>query len=103
MSATETATINELVIEYHRITRQPLCTHQDDDAACYDRIVISNEIISSRKYLIPDNACKLNNLAQKHMVYKTQLQSYISKHSCTHTNELPFYGGGQGTDNGGTL
>ena len=64
MSAIETATINELIIEYHRITRQPLCTHQYNAAACYDRIVMHNDIISSRKYLIPDNACKVNNLAQ---------------------------------------
>ena len=79
MPAIETATINEMIIEYHRITRQPLCTHQDDAAACYDRIVMNNAIISNCKYLIRDNVCKVNNLAQKHMVYKLN-------HKATHQN-----------------
>ena len=30
MSSTETAVIDELIKEYHRITREALCTHQDD-------------------------------------------------------------------------
>ena len=30
MSAIETLTLNELIIESHRLTKQPLCIHQDD-------------------------------------------------------------------------
>ena len=93
MLAIETATINELVIEYHRNIRQPLCTRQDNTVSYYDRIVMNNDRISSRKYLIPDNAYKGNSLAQKKMVYKTQSQNHKSKHSYTHTNNLPFHGG----------
>ena len=103
ISAIETAIINELIIEYHIITRQPLYTHQDDAVACYDRIVINNVILSSRKYLIPNNVCKVINLAPKKMVYKTQSQSHTSKRSHSHTNDLPFHGGGQGSCNRGTL
>ena len=30
MSAIETATINEVIVETHRLTKKPLCIHQDD-------------------------------------------------------------------------
>ena len=30
MSAIEIATLNELIIESHRLTKQPLCVHQDN-------------------------------------------------------------------------
>jgi len=103
MSAPGIATINKLIIEYHRITRQSLCTHKDDDVVFYDRIVINNVVISSRKNLLPDNACKVNNLVQTQMVYTPKSQSHTSKHSYTHTNELLFHGGGQGHGNVETL
>ena len=101
MSAIEKATINELIIEYHRITRQLLCTHQDDATACYERIVMNNTITSSRKYLIPDNTCKVNNLAQKKLYTKPN-------HKVTHQNIVTLIrmnyhfivgGGGQGSGN----
>ena len=30
MSLIETATINKMMIEVHRLTKMPLCIHQDD-------------------------------------------------------------------------
>ena len=39
MSAVETATINEIMIDTHRLTKVPLCIHQDDAKACYGRII----------------------------------------------------------------
>ena len=65
MSAIETASINELIIEYHRITRQPIYIHQDDAAASFYRIIMNNAILSSKKYAIPDSACKVNYIAKK--------------------------------------
>ena len=50
MSAVETSTINELVIEYHRLTRQALCIHQDDAMGCYDRIIRGHATLSIRKF-----------------------------------------------------
>ena len=47
MSAIETVTINELIVKYHRITRQPIFIHQDDAATCFDRIIMNNAILSS--------------------------------------------------------
>ena len=50
MNAVETSTINELVIEYHRLTSQVLCIHQDDAMGCYDRIIRGHATLSSRKF-----------------------------------------------------
>ena len=50
ISAVETATINELIIEHHRLTRQTLCIHQDDAMGCYDRIIRGHATLSSRKF-----------------------------------------------------
>ena len=50
MSAVERATINELIIEYHRLTRQTLCIHQDDAIGCYDRIIRGHATLSSRNF-----------------------------------------------------
>ena len=60
MSAIETAILNELMIESHRLTKQPLCIHQDDTIGCYDRIIRTHATIKSRNYEIPDNVCKLH-------------------------------------------
>ena len=79
------------------------CIHQDDAAACFDRIIMNNAILSSRKYDIPDNACKINCIAQKNMVYKTQSKDHTSNHSYSNTTDIPIHGGGQGSGNGGTL
>ena len=58
MSTIETTTINELIVEYHRITRQLICIHQDDAAACFDRIIMNNAILSSSKYDLPTTYAK---------------------------------------------
>ena len=64
---------------------------------------MNNAILSSRKYAIPDNACKVNCIAQKNMVYKTQSKDHTCNHSYSNTTDIPIHGGGQGSGNGGTL
>ena len=54
-SAIETATLNELIIESHRLTKHPLCIHQDDAMGCYHRIIRIHSTINSYKFCIPDN------------------------------------------------
>ena len=43
--AVETGTIDQLIIEAHRLTKYPLCIHQDDTMGCYDRIIRSHAIL----------------------------------------------------------
>ena len=67
MSAIETATLNELIIESHRLTKQPQCIHQDDAMRCYNRIIRTHATINNRKFGIPDNVCKLHLKAHDNM------------------------------------
>ena len=99
MPATETTIINELVIEWHKITRQLLYTRQDNTVACFDRIVMDHVIINSRKYCIPKNMCKVQIRTQSQMIYKTQTQTHIPHISYTKIKTLPIHGVGQELDN----
>ena len=69
MSAIETTTLNELIIESHRLTKYPLYIHQDDAMECYDRIIRTHATINSRKFGIPDNICKLHQTAHNRMEF----------------------------------
>ena len=62
-SAVETTIINEVIVETHRLTNFPLCTHQDGAMGCYGRIIRSHTILNSRKFGIPDNTCKVYSIA----------------------------------------
>jgi len=66
-SAIETATLNELIIESYRLTKQSLCIHQDNAMVCYARIIRTHVTINSRKFGIPDNVCILHLKAHDSM------------------------------------
>ena len=70
MSAVETATINELIIEYHRLTRQHIMytSRRYDTMGCYDRIIRGYATLSSGKFLILDNICKVHSIAQQNEI-----------------------------------
>ena len=102
MSAVENATNNKLIIEYHRLTRQKLCIHQDDAIGCYDQIIRGHTTLSSRKFMIPDNICKVHSIAHNKMKLKTQINNRISSVEVTNTKEMPTHGIRQGADDGGT-
>ena len=100
--AVETGTIDQLIIETHRLTKYPLCIHQDDAMGCYDRIIRSHAILNSRKFGIPNNICKVYSIAHGMMEFKTQINNSISKTSYSSTATLICHGAGQGAGNGGT-
>ena len=100
--AVETGTIDQLIIETHRLTMYPLCIHQDDAMGCYDRIIRSHAILDSRKFGIPNNICKVYSIAHDMMQFKTQINNSISKTSYSSTTKLICHGAGQGAGNGGT-
>ena len=100
--AVETGTIDQLIIEAHRLTKYPLCIHQDDTMGCYDRIIRIHAILNSRKFGIPNNICKVYSIAHDMMQFKTQINNSISKTSYSSSANLIYHGAGQGTGNGGT-
>ena len=60
ISAIETVTLNELIINYHRRIHNSLCINQDDAAGCFDRIITNHTILNSRKFHIPSNIRKVH-------------------------------------------
>ena len=79
MSASETAVINEIILDIHRITREPICSHQDDAIGCYDRIIRNHAMLNSRKNGIPENMCKMYCNAHYNMMYKNQIKNKNSE------------------------
>ena len=69
-SSIDTATINELINEYHRFIREPFYSHQDDSMGCYDQIIRNNDILDSRKFRITNNVCKLHSRAHYSMQFQ---------------------------------
>ena len=57
MSTIDTTTINQSIIETHRLIKQPLCLHQDDAIRSYDKIIRPHAILHSRKFGILENVC----------------------------------------------
>ena len=78
-STVETATINELIVETHRLTKFPLCIHQDNTMGCYDRIIRKYVFLNSRKFGIRDNFCKFYSIAHDLMKFRTEINNTISK------------------------
>ena len=83
----ETTTINELIIEYHRLTRQTLYIHQDDTMGRYDRKIRGHATLSNRRCLILDNIYKVHSIARKKMKFKTQINNKISSIEYTNTEK----------------
>ena len=79
MSAVETTTINELMIDIHRITKVPLCFHQDDAKTCYDRIIRSHIILNNRKFGIPNNIYRLYSITHDKILFKLIINNRIFK------------------------
>ena len=98
----EIAVINELIKEYHRITRETMCTHQDDTMGCYDKIIRNHAILNSRKYNIPDNVCIVHSIVNDKMKFRNRIGNKISDIIYTSTTELELHEAGQCTSNGGT-
>ena len=83
----ETTTINELIIEYHRLTRHTLCIHQDDATGRYDRKIRGYATLSNRRCLILNNIYKIHSIARRKMKFKTQINNKISSIEYTNTEK----------------
>ena len=87
-SAVETATINELIVETHRLTKLPLCIHHDDTMTWYGRIIRSHAILNSRKFGIPDNFYKVYSIEHDIMKFRTQIDKIKYQWSKSTLNDV---------------
>ena len=77
-SAEMVALIDECITEINRMTCTPLVKLQNDTVACFDRQVTPYAMLNSRKYEVPDKACKLlaATLQQTKYHVKIALEEY---------------------------
>lgn len=99
MSSIKTVVTDELIKQYHPITRETLYTHQDDSMGCYDRIIRNHAILNSRKYEIPNNVCKVNSIVHGKVKFRDRIGNKIAYIMYTSTEELELHEAGQGTGN----
>ena len=84
------------------MTCTPLAKLKNDAVVCFDRQVTPHEMLNSRKYEVPDKACKLLAaiLQQTKSHVKTALG--VSNTSYESTPSYPHYGQEQGSGHAGT-
>ena len=96
-SSTDTAMINEFILDTARIHQQTIAIQQNDTSACYDRIIANYASINSRTEGTPKRVCKLraNTLHSTNLHIKTSLGT--SNESYSH-KQYPIHGLGQGSE-----
>ena len=67
------ALIDECITEVSRLTCTPLAKLQNDAVVCFDRQVIPHAMLNSRKYEVPDKACKLLAVTLQQIKYHVKL------------------------------
>ena len=67
------ALIDECITEVSRLTCTPLVKLQNDTVVCFDRQVIPHAMLNSRKYEVPDKACKLLAVTLQQTKYYVKL------------------------------
>ena len=97
----QAAIMNELIIDYHRITYMHLGIMQHDVKACFDRTIPSITTLCNRKFQIPIQICKFVNHTKANMKYHPVTHYGVSKKYYKHTPQHPIYGSGQGSGNAG--
>ena len=100
--ANDVAFLNEMILEYHRMSYIPLGITQHDNTECFDRTVNNITTLSNRKFNVPDDICKLVSMTRKNTKYTIVTKFGPSKHHYTHTKQTPIHGSGQGSGNAGT-
>ena len=100
--SSDVAFINEMIMEYHRITYVEIGITQHDNKACFDRTVANIITLNNKKFNVPQDICKLVTNTKETMQYTIVTKYGPSKKSYSHSDEHPIHGSGQGAGNSGT-
>ena len=63
--ANDPAMINELILDFHRMTYKQITIVQQDLASCFDRTIQNITNICNQKYNVPIEVCRLNTKIKK--------------------------------------
>ena len=102
-SADNVAMIDEFVTEVNRLTFINLFKLQHDSKACFDRIINSHAMLTSRKFEVPDKIRKIYSATLRNTKYRVQTALGVSKQFYTHSEFEPIHGNEQGARLSGTV
>ena len=98
-NAVDPVMIEELQFELSRISRRMFLQTNCDATACYDRIIPNLAAIVSQKYGVHAKVTQSNVRTLQAAKYKVRTEMGISETNCSHGEEDPIYGMGQGAGN----
>ena len=100
--ANEPAIINEFIIDFHRMSHQPITIVQQDLKACFDRTVQNISNICNRRMSVPKQVCNLVTQTRKQTKYHITTAQGTSTSYYSSTNQNIIHGSAQGSENSGT-
>ena len=95
--------VDKFVTEVHRLTFTNIFKLQHDAKACFDCIINSHAMLTSRKFEVPDKICQIHSATLRNTEYRVQTALGISNQYYKHSDSLPIYGNGQGAGSSGTV
>ena len=94
--------VDEFVTEVRRLTFTNLFKLQHVAKACFDRIINSHAMLTSRKFEVPDKICQIHS-DTLHTEYRVKTALGTSNQYYKHSNSVPIHGNGQGAGSSGTV
>ena len=88
--------VDEFVTEIHRLTFTNLFELQHDAKVCFDLIINSHDMLTSRKFEIPDKICQIYSATLRNTEYRVQTALGTSNQYYKHSDSVPIHGNGQG-------
>ena len=91
--------IREMEYEISRLIRHPLIHFDNDALSCYDRIPCWLANVTSRKYGMNAKVCVVQGMTLRQAKYYLKTKFGLSEEYVSHTQEMPWFGTGQGSGN----
>lgn len=91
--------IREMEYELCRLIRHPVVHFDNDAMSCYDRIPCFLANVASRKYGMNAKVCVVQGMTLRQAKYYLKTKFGLSDEYVSHTQEMPWFGTGQGSGN----
>ncbi len=98
-NAIDPVMIEELQFEISRTSRRMFLQTSYDATACYDRIIPSLAMMTSRRFGVAKQVTQSNAATLRQARYSIRTELGLLDTSYTHLPDMPIYGTGQGTGN----
>jgi hypothetical protein len=89
--------LTQLTCDLCRILKHDLARFDNDESACYDRIIVALGMLAARQYGMPRNAIRFHADALQFIKYTVKTMYGISESNYHGTAFSPLFGTGQGS------